>query len=64
MIQNDNFKFVVHKENFLSNSQCDNLIKYLDEVNPNDSELAGKYDENILNKKVRNNKEVILKMIN
>lgn len=33
MIQNDNFKFVVHKENFLSNSQCDNLIKYLDEVN-------------------------------
>ena len=61
MIQNDNFKFVVHKENFLSNSQCDNLIKYMDEVNPNDSELAGKYDENILNKKVRNNKEVIFK---
>jgi len=59
MIENDNFKFVVHKENFLSGTQCDKLIKYLEETSPNDSELAGKYNENILNKKVRDNKEVI-----
>ena len=49
MIQNDNFKFVVHRENFLSVSQCQKLMRYLETGEPTESELAGNYDENILN---------------
>ncbi len=60
MIQNDNFKFVVHRENFLSVSQCQKLMRYLETGEPTESELAGNYDENILNKKVRDNKEVVI----
>ena len=58
MIQNDNFKFVVHRENFLSVSQCQKLMRYLETGEATDSELAGNYDENIMNKEVRDNKEV------
>ena len=60
MIQNDNFKFVVHKENFLSLSQCQKLMRYLETGEATESELAGNYDENILNKEVRDNKEVTI----
>ena len=60
MIQNDNFKFVVHRENFLSLSQCQKLMRYLETGQPTESELAGNYDKNILNKEVRDNKEVII----
>ena len=60
MIQNDNFKFVVHRENFLSISQCQKLMRYLETGEPTESELAGNYDENILNKEVRDNKEVVI----
>ena len=60
MIQNDNFKFVVHKENFLSLSQCQKLMRYLETGQPTESELAGNYDDNILNKEVRDNKEVTI----
>ena len=60
MIQNDNFKFVVHRENFLSVSQCQKLMRYLETGEPTESELAGNYDENILNKEVRDNKEVVI----
>ena len=58
MRQNDNFKFVVHRENFLSINQCQKLMRYLETGEPTESELAGNYDENILNKEVRDNKEV------
>ena len=60
MIQNDKFKFVVHKENFLSLSQCQKLMRYLETGKATESELAGNYDENILNKEVRDNKEVVI----
>ena len=60
MIQNDTFKFVVHRENFLSLSQCQKLMRYLETGEPTESELAGNYDENILNKEVRDNKEVTI----
>ena len=60
MIQNDTFKFVVHRENFLSVSQCQKLMRYLETGEPTESELAGNYDENILNKEVRDNKEVVI----
>ena len=61
MKQNDRFQFVVHKENFLSLSQCQKLMRYLETGQPTESELAGNYDDNILNKEVRDNKEVTIK---
>ena len=60
MKQNDRFQFVVHKENFLSLSQCQKLMRYLETGQPTESELAGNYDDNLLNKKVRDNKEVVI----
>ena len=60
MKQNDNFKFVVHRENFLSLSQCQKLMRYLETGESMDSELAGNYKDNLVNKEVRNNKEVII----
>ena len=62
MIQNDTFKFVVHRKDFLSLSQCQKLMRYLETGEPTESELAGNYDENILNKEVRDNKEVIIEV--
>ena len=41
MKQNDKFQFVVHKENFLSVSQCQKLMRYLETGEPTESELAG-----------------------
>ena len=58
MIANDTFEFVVHKENFLSESQCVKLMRYLERNEPTISELAGNYDNNIMNKEVRDNQEV------
>jgi PKHD-type hydroxylase len=58
MITNDTFEFVVHKENFLSESQCVKLMRYLERNEPTISELAGNYDNNIMNKEVRDNQEV------
>ena len=49
MIQNDKFEFVVHKDNFLSESQCVKLMRYLESREASESELAGNYDENLLN---------------
>ena len=60
MKQNDNFKFVVHRENFLSLSQCQKLMRYLETGEATDSELAGNYDDDLVNKKVRDNKEVVI----
>ena len=42
MKQNDNFKFVVHRENFLSLSQCQKLMRYLETGEATDSELIMK----------------------
>ena len=60
MITNDTFEFVVHKEDFLSLSQCQKLMRYTETSQPSESELAGNYDDNLLNKKVRDNKEVVI----
>ena len=35
-------------------------MRYLETGEPTESELAGNYDENILNKEVRDNKEVVI----
>ena len=57
MKRNDKFKFVLTRDNFLSKTQCDKLIEYFNSKKPQDSKLAGDYTEEVLNKKVRNNKE-------
>ena len=60
MITNDKFQFVIHRDNFLSESQCIKLIKYFESKESKDSELAGTYDKNLLNKEVRNTRELVL----
>ncbi len=60
MITNDTFEFVVHKEDFLSLSQCQKLMRYTETGQPTESEHAGNYDDNLINKKVRDNKEVVI----
>ena len=53
MIQNNKFEFVVHRENFLSDSECDKIIKKLDTDELIEGTLAGNYDKEIVNKNVR-----------
>ena len=60
MITNDKFQFVIHRDNFLSESQCIKLIEYFESKESKDSELAGTYDKNLLNKEVRNTRELVL----
>ena len=59
MIENNTFKFVIHNESFLTKSQCEDLINYFEQNQSQDSELAGQYDKNIMNKEVRNTEEMI-----
>jgi|TARA_R100001509_G_scaffold165674_1_gene148795 PKHD-type hydroxylase len=59
MKQNNNFQFVIHRDNFLSKTQCDNIIKLFDENKTSSSELAGEYNGSLLNKNVRDAKEII-----
>lgn len=53
MIQNNKFEFVVYRENFLSSVECDNLIKELDSERLSEGTLAGNYEQDIVNKNVR-----------
>ena len=53
MIQNDKFEFVVYRENFLSDSDCDKIIKELDTEELTEGTLAGNYKDGIVNKNVR-----------
>ena len=53
MIQNDKFEFVVYRENFLSDSDCDKIIKELDTEELTEGTLAGNYEDGIVNKNVR-----------
>ena len=45
MIQNDKFEFVVYRENFLSDSDCDKIIKELDTEELTEGTLAGNYKD-------------------
>ena len=53
MIQNDKFEFVVYRDNFLSDSECDEWIKKLDTEELTDGTLAGNYEDEVINKNVR-----------
>ncbi len=53
MKKNDRFQFVVFKENFLSDSDCDKIIKELDTEELTEGKLAGEYKEPVLNTNVR-----------
>ena len=53
MKKNDRFQFVIYRENFLSNEVCDKLIETLDTEKLKEGELAGNYEESIINKNVR-----------
>ena len=59
MKQNNNFQFVIHRDNFLSKTQCDNIIKMFDDNKSSNSELVGEYKGSLLNKNVRDAKEII-----
>ena len=50
---NDKFEFVIYKENFLSDLECDKLIKTLDTDELTGGELVGDYRDSIVNKNVR-----------
>jgi PKHD-type hydroxylase len=60
MITNDKFQFVIHRNNFLLEEQCVKLIRYFESNKYRNSELAGTYDKNLLNKEVRNTKELVI----
>ena len=59
MKQNNNFQFVIHRDNFLSKTQCDNIVKLFDDNKSSNSELVGEYKGSLLNKNVRDAKEII-----
>ena len=54
LIQNKTFEFVIYKENFLSDKECDDLIKTLDTDELHDATMVGGYEGSIVNKNVRN----------
>ena len=51
--ENKTFEFVIYKENFLSNKECDKLIKTLDTGELTDGTVVGDYDKHPVNKNVR-----------
>ena len=52
MKKNDRFQFVIYRENFLRDDQCDKLIN-LDTEKLKEGELVGDYEDSIINKNVR-----------
>ena len=53
MKENDRFQFVIYRENFLRDDQCDKLIQALDTEKLKEGELVGDYEDSIINKNVR-----------
>ena len=66
MEKNDKFEFLIYRKNFLSNEECDKIIKSLDTEDLTEGELVGDYEEGIINKNVRKtlNKDIIFDRIN
>jgi len=58
MKENNKFNFVLHRENFLTSEQCDELIQKFDESKPQKSGVAGTYEGSELNENVRKVQEV------
>ena len=53
MKKNDRFQFVIYRENYLSDIECDKLIQALDTEELKEGELVGDYTDGIINKNVR-----------
>ena len=53
MKKNDRFQFVIYRENYLSDIECDKLIQALDTEKLKEGELVGDYEDSIINKNVR-----------
>jgi|TARA_B110000240_G_C13482981_1_gene446146 PKHD-type hydroxylase len=53
LIQNNKFEFVIYKENFLSDIECDKLIQSLDTDELTDATIVGDYNKHPINKNVR-----------
>ena len=55
MIKKKNFQFVLHRENFLTSKQCDELIEKFGQSNSQKSTVAGTYkgdDSDVINEEV------------
>ena len=64
MIKKKNFQFVLHRENFLTSKQCDELIEKFGQSNSQKSTVAGTYkgdDSDVVNEDVRKVQEIRLK---
>ena len=64
MIKKKNFQFVLHRENFLTSKQCDELIEKFWQSNSQKSTVAGTYkgdDSDVVNEDVRKVQEIRLK---
>ena len=53
LIQNNKFEYVIYKENFLSDKECDGLVESLDTEELTDATVVGDYDNHPVNKNVR-----------
>ena len=61
LTQKKNFKFVVHKDDFLTEKRCDELIKMFDNSEQYKATVAGTYSGNgadVVNENVRKVQEV------
>ena len=58
---NDKFEFLIYRKNFLTNEECDEIIKSLDTEDLTEGELVGNYQGGIINRNVMKtlNKEII-----
>ena len=64
MIKKKNFQFVLHRENFLTSKQCDELIEKFGQSNSQKSTVAGTYkgdNSDVINEEVRKVQEIRLK---
>ena len=66
MEKNDKFEFLIYRKNFLSNEECDKIIKSLDTEDLTEGELVGDYEGGTINENVRKtlNKDIIFDRIN
>ena len=53
LIQNNKFEYLIYKENFLSDKECDGLVESLDTEELTDATVVGDYDNHPVNKNVR-----------
>ena len=63
MKKNDRFQFVIYRENYLSDIECDKLIQALDTEKLKEGELVGDYEDSIINKNVERKHSTLIFMM-